>query len=145
MHWIAKAAIQKSLSSLPCGERVNYLLQARVTKRIPARDDLFLGRVDAAINHVRHYENHARAAATEANAYEFGAGWELIAPFAMWMLGVGRQHLIDIEPHVRLELLNNSIGRFRRLHDEIERRAGRELRPMPEVTLRSLDDLERHF
>ena len=131
MRWIAKAAVQKGLSAVPGGERLNYQLQRRVTKRLPVRDELFLLRVRAAGRHVRLFDKHGRVPLGEARAYEFGAGWELIGPLAMWMLGIERQHLIDIRPHVRLEIVNGSLERFARLHDDVERIAQRPARPMP--------------
>jgi hypothetical protein len=145
MRWVAKAMIQKGISTLPRGEAVNYAIQRRVTRTLPVPDNRLLLRVDVALNHVRHYAEHGGGSLESARAFELGAGWELIGPMTLWMAGVERQLLVDVEPHVRLPLINHTLERFARLHGEIEARAGRELRRVPTAPLESLADLERRF
>src|SRR4051794_21955763 len=141
-----KAAVQKGMSALPRGEELNYVLQTRVTKRLPVPDSRLLTRVEAAFDHARRYRQATGAEnLSRVTAYEFGAGWELIVPMALWTLGVERQVLIDIAPHARLDLVNHVLERFARLHDEVEARAGRELRRVAPEPVPSFEEFERRF
>lgn len=62
-------------------------------------------------------------------AYEFGAGWALIGPLSLWALGVSQQVLVDVNAHLRFELVNHSLAQLARHHEALEERAGRSLRP----------------
>src|SRR3954453_22600910 len=106
------------MSALPRGEELNYVLQRRVTKRLPVPDSRLLTRVEAAFEHARRYGEATGADIAVARAYEFGAGWELIVPLSLWTLGVERHVLIHIAPHARLELVNHVLERFARLPDQ---------------------------
>src|SRR3954454_11101978 len=145
MRWVAKAMIQKGISGLPRGEAVNYAIQRRVTRTLPVPDSRLLLRVDVALNHARHYAQHGGGSLECCRGFELGAGWELIGPMTLWMAGAERQLLVDIEPHVRLPLINHTLERLARLQGEVESRAGRELRRVPTEPLESLADLERRF
>src|SRR3954469_25927104 len=127
MRWVAKAMLQKGISGLPRGEAVNYAIQRRVTRTLPVPDSRLLLRVNVALRHARHYAEHGGERLESARAFELGAGWELIGPLTLWTGGGAGQLLVDIEPHVRLPLINHTLERLARLHDEIEARAGRQL------------------
>jgi SAM-dependent methyltransferase len=98
-----------------------------------------------AVQHLRAYEEHGPGVpAAAATFYEFGAGWDLAIPLAYGLLGVGKQVLVDIRPSARVELVNDSLASFERLHGELEEIAGRELRP-PGAPVSRLEELEERF
>jgi SAM-dependent methyltransferase len=145
MRWLAKAALQKSLGTLPQGERLNYVFQRRVLRSLPAGDGALRQKFSRALQHLGAYEEHGPGVpAAEATFYEFGAGWDLAIPVAYALLGVGRQVLVDIRPSARVELVNDSLASYERLRGELEGVAGRELRPLGGPISR-LDELEERF
>lgn len=147
MRWEHKVAVQKTLSLLPGGgaERANYLLQRRVTKKLPASEHQFLLHFDEAARHLGDCAAHGRRPVETISAYEFGAGWNLIGPLSLWALGVSRQVLVDIDVHLRFELVNHSIAQITRLHGALEARAGRSLRRVHASPVRSLSELQTRF
>jgi SAM-dependent methyltransferase len=145
MRWLAKAALQKSLGTLPQGERLNYVFQRRVLRSLPAGDGALRQKFSRALQHLGAYEEHGPGVpAAEATFYEFGAGWDLAIPVAYALLSVGRQVLVDIRPSARVELVNDSLASYGRLRGELEGVAGRELRPLG-GPISQLDALEDRF
>ncbi len=143
MRWLAKAALQRGLGVLPEGERLNYLFQRHVAHSLPAGESAFRRKFSRARQHLQAYEEHGPGTSRgEAVFYEFGAGWDLAIPLSYACLGVGRQVLVDIRPSARVELVNESLGVFGRLWDELEREAGRELRRLggPVASLAELEE-----
>jgi SAM-dependent methyltransferase len=143
MRWLAKAALQRGLGYLPRGESLNYVFQRHVARSLPAGESVFRRKFARALQHLAAYEGHAPGTSrSDAVFYEFGVGWDLAIPLAYAALGVGRQVLVDIRPSARAELVNDSLAAFERLWDELEREAGRKLRPLgPPVS--SVAELER--
>ena len=129
MHWLAKAGLQKAVSALPRAERANYLLQRHVTRSLPASERSFRRKFGRALIHLEAYGRHGpRRPLGDAVFYEFGAGWDLTIPLSYWALGVDRQVLVDLRPHVRAELVAATLERFRQLRPELEDEAERPLR-----------------
>jgi SAM-dependent methyltransferase len=146
VRWLAKAAVQKTLSGVPAGDRLNYLFQTRVTRTLPAGEAQFRRKVARAVHHFEAFRAHGRAVEPrEAVLYEFGAGWDLAVPLTYAALGVGRQLLVDIRPNLRVELVNDSLAKLARLREELERETGHELRPLGAPDVASATDLERRF
>jgi SAM-dependent methyltransferase len=145
VKWILKAALQRGLSLAPRAEALNYVLQRHVTHGLPVSDGILGIHLDAAQQHLHAVRRFAPALAIEeARFYEFGAGWDLVVPLAYYCLGVQAQTLIDIRPHVRLDLIDDAVARIdRRVAD-----AGgegpwrRRLDPRP---VRSIDDLRERY
>lgn len=145
MRWVAKAALQKGLSALPAGHRLNYAFQHRVTRTLPTGPAPFRRKASTAFEHHRAFLRHGGGGVPGPTFYEFGSGWDLTVPLAYRALGVDRQVLVDIRPNVRLELVNDTVRKFERYHDELEREADRPLRPLGTPTIGSLEELERRF
>jgi hypothetical protein len=147
MRWQCKVAVQKTLSLIPGagGERANYLLQRRVSKKLPADDDQFFLHFDESVRHVRVFNEHGARRHDRIRAYEFGAGWDLVGPLSLWALGVSQQVIVDIDAHVRFGLVNHSIAQLLRHHTALEDRAGRSLRRPDPSPVRSPADLHERF
>jgi SAM-dependent methyltransferase len=59
------------------------------------------------------------------------------------MLGVERQMLLDLHPHARAELVNDSIRRLEAARPSFQEEAGRPLRSLGMPDIKATDDLER--
>lgn len=146
MRWLAKAALQKGMSALPASETVNYIFQRRVSRSLPTPEGTFRRKFERALSHHAAYVEHGPTrAADEAVFYEFGAGWDLAIQLSYWSLGVRRQVLVDIRPNLRLELVNVTVERLRRLRPELEDLAGRELHDPGASPVRSANELAERF
>jgi SAM-dependent methyltransferase len=118
MRWIAKALVQGTLSRLPRGAALNYMLQRHETRNLPAPVGIFRLPVDGALEHFHALRRHAPALEPrDAVLYEFGAGWDLIGPVTLAMSGIGRQIVVDIRANLRLELVNDTLRRLPALLD----------------------------
>ncbi|MGH2713340.1 MAG: class I SAM-dependent methyltransferase [Thermoleophilaceae bacterium] len=124
MRWIAKAAVQRGLGALPRADRLNYWFQTRVTKGLPRDEDNFRLHVDKTLEHFAAFRRHGARAPGEAHFYEFGAGWDLITPIVLSVLGVGRQTIVDIRANLRPELVNGTVARLGRYRELLEGAAG---------------------
>ncbi len=129
MRWLAKAALQKALSAAPGGQHLNYLLQRHVTHGLPRPPAELMDKFRAALRHWRAARDHGGG--PPRSAFEFGPGWELAVALCLFMLGVERQVLADLRPLLRPGLLAHAAGFYRQRRPELERLAGRELRPLP--------------
>lgn len=140
MRWLGKAGVQWVLSATPRPDRANLFFQEHVTRTLPRSHAGFVQHVEEAAAHVRAFrEHHPRG---PAQAFEFGAGWDLIGPLTMFALGVDAQTLVDIRANVRLDLVRDAGNRIAEHRAELEERLGTELRP-PEVgSISTLEDLE---
>jgi SAM-dependent methyltransferase len=146
MRWIAKAVLQKGLSALPAGERVNYAFQRHVTRSLPSSEKILRRRFRRAIRHLQGYLDWGPGRPLdEAVFYEFGSGWELTEPISSWCLGVERHILVDVRPNMRLDLVNLTLERINRLLPELEEEAGRTLRDPGAKPLTSPAELESRF
>ncbi|HEX9889960.1 MAG TPA: class I SAM-dependent methyltransferase [Nitriliruptorales bacterium] len=145
VRWLAKSAIQNAISRLPDPERTNHFFQRRVSRRIPISDQHLLKKVEWAVDHLRAARAHLDRAPSAIRAFEFGAGWDLVAPLTYWMAGIDRQLLIDIAPHVRLELTNHSIARLAELGPQVAERLGRPVRAVDPAPLTSLAGLSQRL
>jgi SAM-dependent methyltransferase len=145
MRWLAKAALQRLLGTLPQGERLNYVLQRHVLHSFPVGDAALRQKFARAAAHAASYETHGPGVPLgDATFFEFGAGWDLAIPVSYALLGVGRQILVDIRPSARLELVNTTIAAYERLRPELEETAGRPLRVLG-GPVASLAELEPRF
>lgn len=146
MRWLAKAAIQGGLSLVPGGRQANYFLQRNVSRRLPRSDADFDFHASTAARHLAALDR-VRPGIDRASlrCYEFGAGWDLIGPIAMWALGIDHQTVVDISPHLRLELVNDTVRRFAAHRSRLERALGAPLRGVDASTITSPGDLSARF
>lgn len=150
MRWQLKATVQKGLDVLPmsASERMIYVLQRRVTRSQPIDETQLLLHFDEALAHVRNYEQQAQPAPrplSDVRAFEFGAGWDLAGPLAMYSLGLDEQVIVDIRSLVRWKLVAHVMSLFTAHHEALERRAERQLRPLGEGPIESAEQLQRRF
>lgn len=83
---------------------------------LPLSDDNFVSKVSLARTHIKVLNQYLNLSLNEATLYEFGAGWDLTVPLAFYALGVEHQILIDIRNLLRVEIINDIIEKFQRMH-----------------------------
>lgn len=146
MRWVAKAAVQGAISHVPRGHELNYYLQKHASKRLPRRGEAFDMHAVTAAQHLAALARiRPGADRSSLHFYEFGAGWDLIGPIAMWALGVDRQTLLDIRPNLKFELVNDTIRQFAARSEHLERLLGGPLRPVEDLPVTGVADLESRF
>jgi len=120
MNFLYKCYLQRLLSSIPKGERVNYLFQKHITKSLPINDATFVKKMAVAKEHFDTFAQYVRVADSKnINYYEFGAGWDLINPIGLSLLGIGKLCCTDVRELVFPELLNDTISKLYRLKGNI--------------------------
>jgi hypothetical protein len=110
--WKQKAMVQRVLSALPAGHRVNYLFQHHVTHGLPMPDDDLRAAAALGVHHVQRLADVSGRDESAGRFFEFGAGWDLHMPLILWCLGVERQLVVDIRPLVRPELVADAARRL---------------------------------
>jgi SAM-dependent methyltransferase len=115
MNWQCKAAAFKFFSVVPGGSRLHYWTQRNVTKSLPIGTEEFDREFAQAKDHVVALTSYGKKAICEAQFYEFGAGWDLSMALSFFALGVRRQILVDLFKLARVELVNETLKKLKRL------------------------------
>ncbi|MEO1655129.1 MAG: methyltransferase domain-containing protein [Bacteroidota bacterium] len=87
MNFQYKCVLQHLFSLLPRGARLQYGWQRYISKSLPPDKTEFLHKVAQAYQHAQHFQNYHQLKNPRQKYYEFGAGWTLIIPLAMRLLG----------------------------------------------------------
>ncbi len=145
VKWIAKAAVQRGLSAVPGGSKMNYLLQQTITNQFPRSDEHFRLHASETVAHLEAFSRHSDVESGSARFFEFGAGWDLITPIMFHGLGVTHQTLVDIRPNLRFEQVSATLSQYDRLRQDLERDLKRTLRPVDPSPVRSLVELRERF
>lgn len=119
MKWIAKAALQKALSGLPGGERINYLLQRHLTHGLPRGRAEIAEKFRCAAQYLGLARRFGDWGGGPVRAYEFGCGWELAVAQALYLLGVERQVAVDLRPLLNWELVADAGGKLAAIAGEL--------------------------
>ena len=122
-------------------------MQKHVSRRLPRSEQDFDRH--ALTGGVRHLEALDRVRPgidrSALHCYEFGAGWDLIGAICMWPLAVDRQTVVDINPNLGLDLVNDTIHRFATDADQLERLLGARLRRPDDSPMADLTELATRF
>jgi len=109
--WHLKAIIQKSISFMPNGHKVNYWFQKNITKGVFLGDEYFYDRLEHAQKHVSAYEAACDSIVGKITL-ELGTGWYPVIPFTLFLSGAQTINTVDISNLTNKEKLNDTIGRF---------------------------------
>jgi len=112
MKFKYKCFLQKIFSNVPKGEILNYLFQKYVTRALPISNNFFLEKVQLSYNHYLKFEKYNSLNQNSYQYYEFGAGWDLITPITMGLLGFNVT-CIDIRRLVFNQLITDTITKFK--------------------------------
>ena len=122
MHWKLKGTVQKVLGVLPGGAAMHYALQ----RRFGGLGD-FAGEFDSKIEDWRIMVGHLRDAGmpvAERHLFEVGSGWYPTFPLALALAGAGRVTTVDLNRHLKPDLLRACIERLGTVLDVIATASG---------------------
>jgi SAM-dependent methyltransferase len=136
MNWKAKGLTQSALSLVPGSGTLNYWAQRWVTRAYADFGSIIQDKVDKARWFADQFAHYGATPIGEAQFYEFGAGWHLAGPLALYCLGVNRQIVVDLTRCVRLELVNQAIDGLSRYSGNLVRRPGPPLKDFDELASR---------
>jgi SAM-dependent methyltransferase len=123
MDWRIKGAIQKVLGYVPAGDRIHYLLQ----RRGGGLTD-FGRECDIKVDDWRIMMGHLRASKIDlpgATLLEMGTGWYPTFPFCLYLAGARRVYTLDLNRHLREDLVALLADRLASHVALIAREAGR--------------------
>ena len=119
MDWRLKALLQLAFSMIPQGEQLNYFVQRYVVRSLPVSNASIAASVSYAKRHIDALQRHSHRALGQATFYEFGAGWDMVIPLALYGFGVETQTLVDIRRLMRVELISDTVERYQRMTSEL--------------------------
>jgi SAM-dependent methyltransferase len=106
----------------PGGHRFNLVLQQRVFHSLPISDGKLATKLDTARQHLDRCARHSAVPIPRASFYEFGAGWDLALPLALFLLGVERQTVVDRDRLATDHLISGVAARLTTLVNTSHRR-----------------------
>jgi hypothetical protein len=115
--WILKALIQKAISWLPDGHRINYLFQQYVTKGVRLTNEYLEDKLIHFSYHRRFFAE-GNLPAEGKTVLELGAGWYPIVPVCFFLEGAERIITVDIVPFLSAEKVRQALMAFVRLKEE---------------------------
>jgi len=118
MNFKYKSYLQKVLSKLPLGEKINYVFQRYISKNLPLTEAEFYTKVSYALAHYDNFKKFYKGNENTMKYYEFGAGWDLIIPIVFGLLRF-EVTCIDVDKLIRPELVNLTIKRFIKLREKL--------------------------
>jgi len=95
MHkWVLKAVVQKCISFLPFGHRINFFFQKYVSKGVNLSDEYFESRLFHAREHYRYFRKYCSV--SEFSHLEIGTGWYPVVPLGMFLCGADSITTVDL-------------------------------------------------
>jgi SAM-dependent methyltransferase len=128
MHWRIKGLIQKGLSSVPHGTRMNDLLQ-RTVGGLRNFDGQVASKVEDWVIFMDHLST-LNVSVEGAELFEIGTGWFPTLPVCFALAGAGSCHTFDLHRHLDLKLTRRMLGALQTLLPKI---AGAAKRPLERV------------
>lgn len=109
--WILKAIVQKTISFLPWGHRINYLFQKYVTKGVQLSDAYFEDRLGHAQTHLAAWEKYGSGRPLQSTL-ELGAGWYPVVPVALYLCGAETIRTADITRLTNARHVQTTLRKF---------------------------------
>ena len=106
--WERKSLIFRTLDAMPFGSRVHYLLQRKVTREWPRREEKLAALFGCAARFRDIYARHADRPVEEASVLEIGSGRDLVVPLSLRQAGFARVYCTDIEALADIDLVNHA-------------------------------------
>lgn len=113
--WVLKAIVQKVISFLPFGHKLNYVFQKYVTKGVYLNDEYFYDRLEHGKEHLNAYASFNQGRLPQT-ALELGTGWYPVVPFLFFLCGVERVYSVDITFLTSKERVLTTLKRIQECH-----------------------------
>jgi SAM-dependent methyltransferase len=114
MHWFVKSTAFQCLSRLPGGQSLYHTAQRRLTGSSRQTDGRLKGKIEQTFKYWEWLVAGTPAAwLREASHLDLGSGWLPSVPMTFHALGISRQYLVDISPHLRPEAVVDTAEMFR--------------------------------
>ena len=117
MDFRYKCFLQQIFSNIPFGVRLNYLFQKNITKSLFSKDRFFT-KVNEAYEHYNKFCVCNKLENNSMRYYEFGAGWDLIIPISMSLLGFNVT-CVDVNKLIFDKLIKDTIYKFHQYKGEL--------------------------
>jgi predicted SAM-dependent methyltransferase len=117
MDYKLKIKIQNAISNLPNSQKINYILQKYVTKSLPISFDEFRTKIQTVKTHYDNLKKFGKNPVIDSVYYEIGAGYDMIIPISMSLLGFPKLICVDVRKLIFTDLLNDSIKKIKELND----------------------------
>lgn len=132
--WICKAVIQKVISFLPFGHKVNFLFQKYITRGVNLSDEYFEGRLIHAREHYKSFRKYSSV--DKFSHLEIGTGWYPVVPIGMFLYGADSITTIDLVRFTNEERFRTTVNKFYDSH-----KSGKLLNFFPTISQHRLDIL----
>lgn len=109
--WHLKAVIQKTISFMPNGHKINHWFQKNITKGVYLGDEYFYDRLEHVKHHLGAFHKHCGSIEGK-KTLELGTGWYPVIPFSFFLSGAAEINTVDISNLTNKEKLKDTIGRF---------------------------------
>lgn len=103
--------VQKGISFLPQGHKINYLFQKYVTKGVLLSDEYFFDRLTHAQKHIGKYQEYYESLEGK-RTLELGTGWYPVVPLSCFLSGAAQIYSVDITPLTNKEKLLTTLRYF---------------------------------
>jgi hypothetical protein len=114
MNWFVKCMAFQVLGRVPGGWALYHAGQRRLTGSTRQTDSRLLGKIGQTVRYWNWLEANLPAGRLAAAAHlELGSGWLPSVPMTFHALGVPRQYLVDIAPHMEPEAVIETAEIFR--------------------------------
>ncbi|WP_027396887.1 class I SAM-dependent methyltransferase [Anaerovibrio lipolyticus] len=115
MNWKLKNNLFFILQNIPFGMEIYYVLQKYVTKSVWVSDNQFPNYYKEKVaNHLKFIKEYGKCPIDKATIFEFGAGWDMLAPIGFALNGAKKYIAVDINRYAHPELVKNTIELYKR-------------------------------
>src|ERR1700759_5092687 len=102
MHWLVKCLAFQALSCVPGGTPLYHASQRKLTGTTRQTEDRLRGKIEQTLVYWKWLQENAPAGwLANASHLDLGTGWLPSVPMTFYALGVARQYLVDITPHMQ--------------------------------------------
>lgn len=114
MKWMLKCAAFQALSRLPGGRPLYYASQRWITGNTEQTEGRLSGKIQQTLKYWEWLRaNESKPWPEDASHLELGSGWLPSVPVTLHALGIQRQYLVDISPHMQPAGVARTVELFR--------------------------------
>jgi SAM-dependent methyltransferase len=112
--WIFKAIIQKGISFMPFGHKINFLFQKYITRGVNLSDPYFEDRLTHCGEHYKYFRQFCSA--EKFSHLEIGTGWYPVVPVGMFLCGADTVTTIDLTRFTNEQRFRATVKKYYERH-----------------------------